>query len=78
MDDLWTRGWLEPPPDLAVGTLPPGGRSRSAREIGAHVTSELDRGRSLYNIVRDPYVLDRLGGFDGRALPPHCREELTA
>ena len=57
---------------MAVETSPPGGRSLAAGQIAEHLAAELLRGRALYCIVRDEYVLSRIGGYDGRALPPHC------
>jgi hypothetical protein len=64
----WAVKWVAPPPDVAVPTDPPERRSRTAGEVGDHVAAELRRGRSLYCIVHDAYVQERLGGFDGRAL----------
>ncbi len=65
----WDDRWSAPPPDLAIEIAPPDARERAAREIAEHVAAELGRGRSLYRVVRDAYVRNRIGGFDGRALP---------
>jgi hypothetical protein len=73
----WADKWTSPPPDIAIETLPPGGRERAAREVAEHVRDELFRGRSMYCIVHDQYVQDRIAGPDGRALTPHCLTGVT-
>ena len=65
----WADRWGAPPPDVAVETAPAGARAETARQIGDHRVQQLERGRSLYCIVRDHAVAERIGGFDGRALP---------
>ena len=64
----WEDRWGAPPPDVPIAAVPVDARAPRARELAAHVAAELERGRSLYCIVRDPYVTARIGGFDGRAL----------
>lgn len=70
----WSHKWAAPPPDISIPISPPDARARASREVCEHIHSQLRLGRSLYCIVHDVYVLARIGGFDGRALPPHCLE----
>ncbi len=70
----WAHRFASPPPDILIDVTSAAGRSTAANEVAEHIRAELSRGRSLYCIVHDPYILRRLGGFDGRALPAHCLE----
>jgi hypothetical protein len=63
---------VAPPADVRVETSPPGARARTATEIAEHIRRELRSGRSLYCVVHDRYVLERIGGYDGRATPSPC------
>lgn len=64
----WAGKWVSPPPDIAVPTVPEDARATTARAVADHIADALLRGRSLYCVVHDPFVLERIGGFDGRAL----------
>ncbi len=62
------RLWAAPPPDRTVPTIPRGARAVPAAEVAAHIERELSAGRSLYCIVRDAFVVERVSEFDGRCL----------
>lgn len=52
--------------DLAIGTHPPDARRASAHAIGRHIAEQLRAGRSLFNVIHDAVVRERIGA-DGRA-----------
>lgn len=52
--------------DLAIGTHPPDARRAAAQAIGRHIAEQLRAGRSLFNVVHDAVVRERIGA-DGRA-----------
>lgn len=54
--------------DIAIATEPADARRVSAAAIARHVAEQLRAGRSLFNVIDDPYVMAHLGA-DGRALP---------
>jgi hypothetical protein len=62
------RLWSSPPPDRTIPEIPRGARARSAAAVAAHIERELVVGRSLYCIVRDRFVAERVSEFDGRVL----------
>ncbi len=53
--------------DTAVETFPPDARRAAAQAIGHHIAEQLRAGRSLFNVVHDAAVYDRIGA-DGRAV----------
>ncbi|MBJ7518110.1 MAG: hypothetical protein JHC84_00320 [Solirubrobacteraceae bacterium] len=52
--------------DIAIATDPPDARRVAAQAIGAHIAEQLRAGRSLFNVVEDAEVCERIGA-DGRA-----------
>lgn len=52
--------------DVPIATLPADARRAAATSIAAHVAAQLRAGRSLFNVVHDPDVRERIGA-DGRA-----------
>lgn len=65
--------------DIAVETFPPDARRATAQAIGRHIAEQLRAGRSLFNVIHDAAVHDRIGA-DGRALATrvHAVEALEA
>lgn len=65
--------------DTAVETFPPDARRAAAQAVGRHIAEQLRAGRSLFNVVHDAAVYDRIGA-DGRALASrvHAVEALEA
>lgn len=58
--------------DIAIGTHPPDARRASAQAIGRHIAEQLRAGRSLFNVVHDAVVRERIGA-DGRATATRIR-----
>jgi hypothetical protein len=52
--------------DIAIGTHPPDARRAAAQSIGRHIAEQLRAGRSLFNVLHDAVVRERIGA-DGRA-----------
>lgn len=52
--------------DVAIGTHPPDARRAAAQAIGRHIAEQLRAGRSLFNVMHDAVVRERIGA-DGRA-----------
>lgn len=65
--------------DVAIETFPPDARRAAAQAIGRHIAEQLHAGRSLFNVIHDAAVSDRIGA-DGRALASrvHAVEALEA
>jgi hypothetical protein len=62
------RLWGSPPHDRTIPTIPRGARARAAAAVAAHIERELATGRSLYCVVRDRFIAERISEFDGRVL----------
>jgi hypothetical protein len=52
--------------DTAIETDPADARRTAAQAVGQHIAEQLRAGRSLFNVVHDAVVRDRIGA-DGRA-----------
>lgn len=76
-ESVGERLWGSPPPDRTVPTIPRGARASVADEVATHIGRELIAGRSLYCIVRDRYVAERVSEFDGRALVGRSRGRMA-
>lgn len=52
--------------DTAIETDPPAARRSAAQAVGRHIAEQLLAGRSLFNVIHDTPVRERIGA-DGRA-----------